>query len=329
MKYIFDKTVMGGLTLKNRIVRSATGENLADAGGHPDEDLYNVYHELAEGGTALVICSFTSVAPVDHFNEGLLRLHDDGLIKEYAKIADMMHENGVCVMPQLALGVFKRLESNGQYRHIEVDYMSDEDVEEVIRKFVSAARRAKKAGFDGVQLHGCHGFVLNTFLSGRTNHRKDIYGGSVRNRTKVLVEIISKIKEENEDFHVSIKMNGGDLPTQEFLQVCRILVESGLDSIEYEGYLSDLTLALKETVSVPIIVTGGLRDIEELNVMLNKYGVEYFGMSRPLIREANLPNRWQHGDTRPAECISCGQCMTTYGYRCALKPEKDRINHYE
>lgn len=92
-------------------------------------------------------------------------------------------------MPQLALGMYKKQEISGSYRQVKVDQMDADDVQEVIRKFVSAAYRAKQAGFDGVQLHGCHGFVLNTFLKSITNHSKDEYGRTLAGRAKAVLEI--------------------------------------------------------------------------------------------------------------------------------------------
>lgn len=322
MKTLFDETIMGGIHMKNRLVRSATGENLADPGGHIPEDLLDIYQGLAKGGTGLIITSFTSVAPVDHFNDGLLRLHDDGLIPEYGHLVDEVHKYGATIMPQLALGIYQRKNSDGSYTRLGVDQMTSEDVKEVIRKFVSAAKRAKEAGFDGVQLHGCHGFVLSEFMKASTNHRRDAYGGSITGRSKVVVDIINEIKKEAGNIPVSIKISAGDMSPRDMLETCKLLVDAGINSIEYEGYYSDFVPILQQVLNVPVILTGGHREYERLNLLLNEYGVEYFGMSRPLIREENLSNRWKDGDIRPAECISCGMCMSTYGYRCALTPQK-------
>lgn len=322
MKTIFDETNLGGMKVKNRLMRSATGENLATPEGHIPEDLMTIYRELAEGGVGLITLSFTSVAPVDHFDDGLLRLHDDALIPEYKKLVDMIHQYDCRVMPQLALGMYKKQSSFGSYKQIKVDQMDQDDVQEVIRKFVSAAYRAKQAGFDGVQLHGCHGFVLNTFLNPNTNHRKDEYGQTLAGSAKVVLEIIRGIRSFSEDFPISIKMSAGDLRPEEMLEVCKMLGDAGLNCIEYEGYFSEMVPLLQKEVGLPVILTGGHRDLDTLDALLNQYGVEYFGMSRPLIREPDLPNRWKNGVLREADCVSCGMCMSTYGYRCAQIPSK-------
>lgn len=322
MKTLFDETTMSGIRMKNRLVRSATGENLATPEGHIPEDLLDIYQGLAKGGVGLIFLSFTSVAPVDHFNDGLIRLHDDGLIPEYRHLVDEIHRYDCAVMPQLALGIYQRKNADNSYTQVKVNQMDDADISEVVRKFVSAAGRAEQAGFDGVQLHGCHGFVLNEFLKPSSNHRRDEYGGSAERRAKAVMDIIHGIRETAGGIHISIKINGGDMPPEDMLETCRLLVQAGLNSIEYEGYYSQLVPALQKAVGVPVILTGGHREIGSMDSLLNRYGVDYFGMSRPLIREENLPNRWKNGDTRPADCVSCGMCMSTYGYRCALTPQK-------
>ena len=318
MKQLFEDTLFGKLKLKNRLVRSARGENLATAEGHIPQDLFNIYKELAEGGVGMIITSFTSVAPVDHFNEGLLRLHNDSLIPEYKTMVDEIHKHGCIVMPQLALGIYQRQDRDGNYHPVEVPDMNTDDIQEVIRKFVSAAVRAKQAGFDGIQLHGCHGFVLNRFSS-PNNFRQDEYGYTLAGRSKIYTDIIRGIRNIAGNLHISIKVNGGDMPAEELIQFCILLAESGLDSIEYEGYFTQTVTLLQKQTALPVILTGGLRKIETLNVLLNQKEVAYFGMARPLIREAGLPNRWRNGDMRPSSCRSCGLCMTTYGFRCALK----------
>ncbi len=319
MKNIFDNVNFNGLNLKNRLVRSATGENLATSEGYIPQDLFNIYRELAEGGVGMIILSFTSVAPVDHFNEGLLRLHDDALIPEYRKLAEMIHSYDCVTMPQLALGIYQRKDEKGRYKQIGITQMDDDDIREVIRKFVSAASRAKEAGFDGVQLHGCHDFVLSQFLYPSRNHRTDEYGGTVAGRAKIFVDIIRGIREIAGNMHISIKINGNDLPPEDMQQTLKLLVDAGLDSIEYEGHYSEHVNSIQSITGVPVILTGGHRRAEQVNLLLNQYRVEFFGLSRPLIREAGLPNRWKSEDIRPSDCRSCGLCMTTYGFRCALK----------
>ena len=137
-------------------------------------------------------------------------------------------------MPQLALGIYQRKNLDGSYTRFGVDQMNSEDVKEVIRKFVSAAKRAKEAGFDGVQLHGCHGFVLSEFMKPSSNHRRDAYGGSIVGRSRAVVDIIHGIKEEAGSIPVSIKISAGDMSPRDMLETCKLLVDAGISSVEYE-----------------------------------------------------------------------------------------------
>ncbi|MDO4554094.1 MAG: NADH:flavin oxidoreductase, partial [Lachnospiraceae bacterium] len=308
MKTIFDKTPLGKLEVKNRIVSAATGHNLTDEIGHIPKELFEVYRELAEGGSGFILLEFTSVAAVDHFSSGLMRLHRDDLIPEYKKLAEMIHGYNAIVMPQLAMGIYLKKNSRGQWVQAAPDNMTKEDVQDIIDKFVSTAIRAKQAGFDGVQLHGAHGFVLSTFLSPAYNHRGDSYGGSMEARSKIVIDIIHGIKEKCGDFHISIKINSSDfmrggLTPEESLEICQLLEKEGLDSIEVsgmgpcvdeilpgesEGFFAPYSKVLKQLVSIPVILTGGHRSVEHMEQLLAEDATDFFSISRPLVREPGL-----------------------------------------
>ena len=339
MKSIFDATVMGGLKMKNRLVRSATGENLATENGNIPPALHNTYLELAKGGAGMIILGFTSVAPIDHFRTGLMRLHDDALIAEYSNLAEAIHKYDCVAMPQLALAIYYKKASSGQWIERDINEMSKEDIQDVIGKFVSAAVRAVKAGFDGVQLHGAHGFLLSRFISPLYNHRTDEYGSDTRKRAQIILEIIRGIREKAGNTHISIKINNSDymhggLMPEESLTICKILEEAGMNSIEVsgnapcvegirpkqgEGFFAPFAVALKSVVKIPIILTGGLRSTETMNKLLNEDGIEYFSLSRPLIREPDLPKRWKESNPKPSKCISCNQCFGMYGHKCVFE----------
>jgi 2,4-dienoyl-CoA reductase-like NADH-dependent reductase (Old Yellow Enzyme family) len=210
-------------------------------------------------------------------------------------------------------------------------------VQIVIDKFVNTTARAQKAGFDGVELHGAHGLLLSTFLSPDRSHRNDAYGGSTEGRAKIVTDIIHGIKSTcGEDFHVSIKVNStdyspGGLMPEESLKVCSLLEQAGIDSIEVsamgpsvggirpginEGYYAPFSKTLKRQVSVPVILTGGHRSVEHMERLLNDAAADFFSLSRPLIREPGLVRRWQEGDLRPADCVSCNQCFSMHGHSC-------------
>ena len=162
MKRIFEPVKMSHIELKNRLVRSATWEGIANRDGSVTEEAYAIYEELAKGGVGAIITGFTSVALHDYYFGGMMRLCDDSLIPQYKRLTDIIHAEGIPVITQLALGAYYR-EVNGRYMQIEPNDMNSDEIQYVIRQFIDAAIRAEKAGFDGVQIHAAHFFFLSRF----------------------------------------------------------------------------------------------------------------------------------------------------------------------
>lgn len=319
MKTLFDATTLGGIQLKNRLVRSATGDGLATDDGRPSEAHFALYEELAAGGVALIVLGFTGVSEQDPFIHGEMRLSNDALIPEYARLVDRIHRQGARVMPQLALGIFQREFAPGCYRSISVNEMTKVDIDTVVQRFIDAANRAKQAGFDGVQLHGCHKVLLSEFLRPKRNQRTDAYGCSAEGRSRIVAEIIRGIRKQLGNFHISIKLNNTDMPLGECVETCKILEQAGLDSIEMEWLYPQLHEAMRHSLDVPIILTSEHRDPDEMEKLMEE-GVDYFAMSRPLLREPDLPKRWQAGDRCEARCISCDRCLIELEKGCAFRP---------
>lgn len=235
MKRLFDEIKMNNLTVKNRLVRSATWEGITALDGGIDRRSYEIYEELAKGGVGLIIGGFTSVADNDYYFDGMMRLSRDSLIAQYKKLMDLVHQENCKIIAQLALGAFYR--SGAQ---IEPDYMTADEIKTVIQQFVEAAKRAEKAGFDGVQIHAAHFFFLSRFISPRVNHRTDSYGGSTDKRMRILLEILFGIRAACPSLHITIKINSSDftyggLEQDESLYICKKLAKNGIDSIEVSG----------------------------------------------------------------------------------------------
>jgi 2,4-dienoyl-CoA reductase-like NADH-dependent reductase (Old Yellow Enzyme family) len=238
--------------------------------------------------------------------------------------------------------------------------MSAQEISQVIEAYGAAASRGKKAGFDGVQLHAAHGYGINQFLSPALNDRSDGYGGSVGKRYRFLGEVLEAVKGSvGRDYPVFIKLSGqdyceGGLVPEESLYVARRLEEDGIDCIEVsagnrasadgmipfrenirreedEAYLAQLASSFVEAVDIPIITVGGIRSPGVISGILSQGLADYIALSRPLIREPHLINRWKSGDLEKATCISCNGCFETglqgLGISCKveriLKEERD------
>jgi 2,4-dienoyl-CoA reductase-like NADH-dependent reductase (Old Yellow Enzyme family) len=215
--------------------------------------------------------------------------------------------------------------------------LSGSDIEDLVRCFGSAAARAKAWGFDSVQLHAAHGYLVNQFLSPLTNRRTDAYGGSVENRCRFLLEINRSVRDAvGADFPVMVKLNGSDnleggLDRDDARFAARMLDEEGVDAIEVsagtpasgertpvrqgierreqEAYNLRLAAGIKEAVSCPVMVVGGFRTFEIVEGVIRRGEADYVALSRPLIREPGLPGRWERGEEARARCISCNGCF--------------------
>lgn len=341
-KKLFEPAVLGELQLKNRIIRSATWEGLADKEGNITEELLAVYEELAKGGAGAIITGFTSVTDDDCYIEAAARLSHDELIPGHKKLTELCHQYDTPVLAQLGLGEYNKVEYGELKRDVDIMDMTSRDILTAEQYFINAAERAYKAGYDGVQLNAAHGFFLSRFISHACNRRKDAYGGSQRNRNNILIRIIRGIRRKTPSLHVSVKLNcsdfmeGGLTPEESFF-TCRHCANEGVGSIEISGngtsvqgirpwvneaYFKSFALAFAEEVDVPFILVGGHRSIENMESVLNEGKIEFLSLSRPLIREPDLPKRWQETDKSPAKCVSCNRCYDMPGHKCAWNQQQ-------
>lgn len=295
MKNIFDPMTLNGLQLKNRLWRSATWLALADDDGNLTQPLFDAYRELATGGVGAIITGITTISPHDALLDGIVQFSSDRVLDQHKRFTRMIHEFDCKIFMQTAI-------VNPGY----------ERVDEVIPLFTDAAIRAKAAGYDGIQLHAAHGFFLSSFIE--------------YDRGKILGDILDSIRAElGKDFPLIAKINGEDC-----IEACQTMASHGIDAIEIsgdftsrrsrahnnEGYFKDYAVEVKRHVDVPIILVGGHRSIEEMNWTLNKTPIEFLSLSRALVREPSLINRWKSGDIRPSACVGCNACYRTPGHRC-------------
>jgi 2,4-dienoyl-CoA reductase-like NADH-dependent reductase (Old Yellow Enzyme family) len=210
--------------------------------------------------------------------------------------------------------------------------MTDEEIEGIINDFVAAGVRVRAAGFDAVQLHGAHGYLISQFTSPIYNQRTDRWGGSPENRRRFVLEIVKRLRKAvGPDYPILIKFGVQDdkqegMPLSDGIETCRQMVEAGLNGIEVSAGVGsaiqrlragetgkivfrERAAAVKKAVNVPVAVVNGIRDIETAQDIIDSGDADMISMSRPFIREPRLVLRWQKGDTSPAKCISCGKCM--------------------
>ena len=345
MKSLFDQTQFSGIKLKNRFFRSATYDGLADERGHMTEALFQVYENLAKGGVGTIITGLTTVTDIEQPIPCQMAIYDDSFIDGYKKLTEMSHRYHaniilqlVCLGSQTSSGKVMWGPSSVEDLGYKTtpDEMTPQEIFLVQTAFADAALRAKKAGFDGVQMHVAHGYLLSKFLTPNYNRRTDGYGGSIENRARMVMKTYKVIREKvGPDYPVLIKINSEDYMDQgmtfeECKYVCNELVKLGVDAIEVSGgsfssrrnegpsrkitleqesYFKSYAAEIAQEINVPVILVGGNREFGSLTEILNQTPIEYFALSRPLIRESNLINRWHGGDLDHAKCISCSKCF--------------------
>jgi len=368
MRSVFDETQINGMTLKNRLVRSATWEGMCEDDGRPTERLIDYYRNLAAGQVGLIITGYTFVSPEGKQLPGKMGIHTDEFAAEMTAMTRAVHEEGGRICIQLVHAGGQTDSANAgrtplapsvvkveQYPE-KTDQMTFADIHTVINAFRAAARRAKEYGFDAVQIHGAHGYLINQFLSPLTNRRTDEYGGSIDQRCRFMMEVYWAVRDTvGQDYPVMVKLNGADhidrgLDLKDAIYVARFLDKEGVDAIEVSGgtpasgemspirkkidspdkeaYNMVLAKGIKAAVNCPVMVVGGFRSFEVTEQAIRN-DAEYVSMARPFIREPDLAARWQAGDHSPARCISCNACfvpgLKEGGIYCVVeKKEKEK-----
>lgn len=371
---LFDKLRIGTLEARNRIIRAATAESLAMPSGRPTSKLFDKYIELAEGGAGTIITGYAYVTPDGKPSEGALSICDDSFLEDYRELVAAVHERGARIVLQLVYGGSKSKVAHDDPRRLApaadtpADWVPNVDIvgasalenlkthlvpreathgdlERIVQAFGTASARAESCGFDGVEIHAAHGYLLSQFLSRWFNVREDEYGGELRNRARLAIECVSAARSSvSDDFPLFVKVNNcddledpvgarGGLSEDESAQVAKWLVKAGASCIEVSGdwhavpsrdvagepFFAGFGARLASEIDVPIVVTGGWRRIDIIEEHLAHDSIAAIGMSRPLIREPNLPNRWLEGNVKPSKCTACGYCQKYVGIPCVFR----------
>ena len=363
MKRIFEKSTVKNLTLNNRMVRSALWMCMADKNGHITPQLYDVYKELSQGGIGLIITGYTMVDENDRPNPGMMGIYNDSFIEEHKKLVDISHSNGTPIALQLAYGgsqtnhpdfkdktLFGPSAIRNRVTGITPKEMTTDDITHLVRKFTEASVRAKQAGYDAIELHAAHGYLLSQFLTPYCNRRTDNYGGSINNRARIITEVIESIRNAvGKDFPIMIKMNHDDymdegegMTLSESIEVAKLVEKAGADIIEISGtnetsgkgvgpartkihkpelqsYYLEPTKVIAESVSIPVILMGGNRDAKRMQSILETTDIEFFSIARSLLCEPDLISRFQESINYKPRCVSCNGCYRQGEVGCVIK----------
>lgn len=328
MSRVFAQGRINTMTMANRFIRSATWTGMADDRGEVTPELFDLMAGLAGGGVGLIITGHAYVHPHGRHSPHQLGIDRDELLGGLTKMADTVHSKGGRIAVQLGYG--------GAYlSRSRIRSLSEDRINTIIDAYAAAARRAVKAGFDGVQVLAAHGFLLSQFLCPRYNDRIDQYGGDIDNRARLLLQVTRAIRQTvGDQYPLFVKLNCEDfvengMSLEDSLQVAGMLEAGGIDAIELSGgllnnpnllrndincvadeaYFRGAAKRFKERISVPLILVGGIRSLGVAEQLVEEGAADFIGMCRPFIREPQLVNRWRSGDTAKARCISCNNCV--------------------
>lgn len=365
----FEPGRIGNIAVKNRFVRSATFEHAATDRGEVTDFLVELYGKLAEGGVGLIITGHAAVHPRGFSNPRMMRIVDDSYIAGMKKIVKAVRQVGNECKVVLQLNHCGRQQPRPELEAYAVApspvfdllfqrtprTLSLEEIGELVESFAQAVRRAREAGFDGVELHAAHGWLLSSFLSPRTNEREDRYGGTTEKRTQILREIHKRAGQlAGDGYPIMIKVNTeeylpGGIDVEESKKITQILRDTGFAAIETSGgmwetmtrtreelgweplpipesrvdirkkaqeaYFWENAREIGKAVDVPLILVGGIRSLAKIEEILAEGTVDFCAMSRPFIREPGLPNKWM-GEGKRLKAL-CISCNA-----CLPKPDR-------
>ncbi|MEN8229258.1 MAG: FIST N-terminal domain-containing protein [Bacteroidota bacterium] len=346
---LFQPTTINHVRLKNRFICSSTWLGKANHDGSCSPMLINAISGVSKNEIGLYISEMSFVSQNGQCANNQLGVYSDTLLPGLRQLAEEVHKFDAPVIIQLVHGglfsmpILTGEEPIGPSTLITEDgtigrEMTQEEIKETITAFRDAAVRAQKAGFDGVQVHAAHGWLLSQFLSPCFNRRTDEYGGGIENRARIVLEIVRSIREATGDqFLILIKINSednleGGFCIEDMVQVSEMLEKTGVDAIEISGgtiaallsgdinnsfspaskasvYYREAAKMFKEKIKIPLILVGGIRSFETADELVKTGTADYISLCRPLIREPGLIKRWKSGDLRKSECTSSSACF--------------------
>jgi 2,4-dienoyl-CoA reductase-like NADH-dependent reductase (Old Yellow Enzyme family) len=353
MSILFEPVKIKGMEVPNRFVRSATYDGCADKHGYVSEKQIRLFSELAEGGIGLIITGIAHVHPSGQISLFQNAMTKDDFIPGLKRLTSAVQDRGAKIAVQLFHAGRERAKflrpKDGQAiapSFVEKDpffthtyrSMTEDEIWDVVHAFGDAAKRAKQAGFDAVQVHAAHAYLLSEFLSPFTNRREDDWGGALENRLRIHHEIYEDIRRKvGEDYPVLVKIGvqdgfSGGLEFSEGKMAAERLAQWGYDALEIssglrgkgyetaefrtkinrverEAYFRAWCKEIRSEVNVPVMMVGGLRTFELMEEVVQKGEADFVSLSRPLIREPGLVNAWKSGNRHRANCISCNKCF--------------------
>ncbi len=346
MEYLFSQFRIKNIELKNRIVMPGLASFLVRTGGTVTDQTIEHYRRRAAGGPSMVIMEACAVSPEGVVSSNQARIDHDRFVEGLSKIAAVLKTEGAVAALQIhhsgrqtSATVIKQkplAPSNLACPTIrgEVQPLAIDGIQELVQKFADAAVRARDAGFELIEIHGAHGYLINQFLSKFSNVREDKYGGDITGRTRFASEIIQAIRERlGKEFPISFKISAqefvtGGLEVAESIQILKLLIKAGIDVVQVsagndatpewicqpmfmeKACLSELAAAIKKELDIPVMAVGRINDPLIANEIIAKNKADLVCMGRGLLADPEMPNKAKTGRLDEIRtCIACNTCM--------------------
>ena len=342
MANLFDILKINKLELRNRFVRSATMDGLADQSMVSDAEL-NLYRELGRGEIGLIISHGLFPTQEGKCGNGQLSASADAAIPSLSRLVKAVHEGDGKIAAQILHGGWMcRQETTGLQpvgpsavvhprSGLPVRELSSEEIHGLVEDYIQAARRIIDAGFDGIQLHGAHSWLLSAFLSPVTNKRQDEWGGTAKKRANLLLRICRGIRQlAGPSYPIMVKLGIKDYHPEgksisDGIEQAKLLEAAAVDSIEVsEGleqdffhhirlnamtpYYLDECRQVKQALSIPVMLVGGMRKLSDMQAIIDEGASDAISMCRPFIMDPHLIKHLREGLTDSSECTSCNGC---------------------
>ena len=371
---LFEPGKIGELEIKNRIIKASQGTGLGNRDGTVSERTIRHYKELANGGVGLLIAEYVYIdndASKTAYCQ--LGISDNEYIAGLSWLASTIHDKGVKAGIQLAhcgrqrmLGIppvkaASRIPWPDQYEQTGMmpEELTIEEIKQIVKDYGAAAKRAKTAGFDLVEIHAAHGYLITNFLSPLTNKRTDFYGGSLENRMRFLTEVIQSVKDKvGDNFPVIMRIDGTDYETdgfiiEESIKVCKRAEALGIYALHVSGgdhttmnyQVSPMSIpkgpnvwaseAIRREVSIPTIASGSITTPKFAEEILSEGKGDFVSLGRPLLADPYFPLKAKEG--RPEDIIPCIRCndgcmertfFNSLSVRCSVNPNMGREGEF-
>jgi 2,4-dienoyl-CoA reductase-like NADH-dependent reductase (Old Yellow Enzyme family) len=347
MSILFTSFKLGNLEIKNRFIRSATTSYWSEDDGILTDPIIEYYDKLSKGNIGLIIKGHSFVSEKGKAHEKQSGLCSEIHLPRMRELVELVHSNGSKIIAQINHGGYTSINERVTASFYERDErqareLTLEEIQQIVIDFGKTASNAIKAGFDGVQIHAAHGYLISQFLSDRVNKREDEYGGNLEKRMKLLIDVYLEIRKQiGNEAVVGMKINtddfspDGGLSVDDAIAVIQKMKELGLTFAELSGGGPEQDRKIRQTrgrsaedsgfheatwgghaqkirlaiPDLPLSLVAGIRTTQTMEYLLENKIVDMISMSKPFINEPDFVNLISEGQDK-ASCIDCFKCIS-------------------